>query len=98
MWQSRDARYLTFSQTRVRTLILPVNGSDEGAKLPSAEKSFLLVSERRTGTSSQSEQCQDGGCERHTSIHDLSLSVSRDNLDENGGGAQNVKRRPVAGL
>jgi len=24
--------------------------------------------------------------------------MSRDNLDENGGGAQNVKRRPVAGL
>ncbi len=28
--------------------------------------------------------------------HRLAESVSRDNLDENGGGTQSLKRRPVA--
>jgi hypothetical protein len=31
-----------------------------------------------------------------TTLHMVGLDLSRDNLDENGGGNQSLKRRPVA--
>ena len=33
-----------------------------------------------------------------TTLHMVGLDLSRDNLDENGGGNQSLKRRPVAML